>query len=234
MTPPAATAARPLRAPARRAPARHAPARPAPARPARVRRPPRNNLLEHSSRTFLGQSALVSRLGRALASVPEHRLLDRLVRGRFWIGFVAFALLGIVAMQLSLLKLNTGIGRALEHQSLLERQNATLRDEVSSLSAGDRVETQAARAGMVVAAPGSITFLKAGGSGVARRAAKAMMPPAATAVASGGTSGAASGASTGAASGASTGAASGTSSGAASGTPTRTTTGTPTGTVSGG
>jgi hypothetical protein len=109
--------------------------------------------------------------------VPEHRLLDRLVRGRFWIGFVAFALLGIVGLQLSLLKLNTGIGRAIEHQNLLERQNATLRAQVSSLSSGDRVETQAARMGMVVAAPGAIRFLSAGGRGTAARAARAMTAP---------------------------------------------------------
>jgi hypothetical protein len=130
--------------------------------------------------------ALVPRLGRALAAVPEHRLLDRLVRGRFWIGFVAFALLGIVGLQLSLLKLNTGIGRAIEHQGLLERQNATLRAQVSSLSSGDRVETEAARMSMVVAPPGAIRFLSAGGRGTAARAARAMTAPAA-ASASGGT-----------------------------------------------
>src|SRR5205807_438415 len=71
------------------------------------------------------------------------------------------------------------IGRALEHQSLLERQNATLRAEVSSLSSGDRVETRAAAAGMVIAPPGAIRFLAAGGHGTAIHAARAMTAPAA-------------------------------------------------------
>jgi hypothetical protein len=154
----AATASAPLRAPVRRTPSR--------------RRQP-------------VAPALVPRLGRALAAVPEHRLLDRLVRGRFWIGFVAFALLGIVGLQLSLLKLNTGIGRAIEHQGLLERQNATLRAQVSSLSSGDRVETEAARMSMVVAPPGAIRFLSAGGRGTAARAARAMTAPAAASASAG-------------------------------------------------
>ncbi len=114
------------------------------------------------------------RLAPALARVPDHRVLDRMMRGRLWIGAIAFALLGIVAMQLSLLKLNTGIGRALEHESLLRRQNATLRFDVSNLSAGDRVETQAVRMGMTMASPGAIHFLSAGGSDQVRRAARSL------------------------------------------------------------
>ena len=46
------------------------------------------------------------------ATARSSRLLDRLIRGRAWIVLIGFALLGIVAMQVSLLKLNAGIGRA--------------------------------------------------------------------------------------------------------------------------
>lgn len=155
------------------------------------------------------------RLAPALARIPDHRFLDRVVRGRLWIGCIAFALLGIVAMQLSLLKLNTGIGRALEHESLLRRQNATLRYDVSNLSGGDRVETQAVRMGMTMASPGAIHFLSAGGSDQARRAARSLdaSPPASpssgsgTSASAGATSNASTGspASAGATSNASTG-----------------------------
>ena len=77
-----------------------------------------------------------------------HRLLDRLIRGRLWIGLVAFALIGIVTLQLVLLKLNAGIGRALEREALLQRENAALSIENSELAAGEQVESQAEHAGM--------------------------------------------------------------------------------------
>ena len=95
------------------------------------------------------RSALIS----ALESLAQHRLLDRLIRGRTWIGIVAFALIGIVTLQLGLLKLNGGIGRALEHEAVLQRQNAALSIENSELAAGTRVEARAAQLGMAFAAP---------------------------------------------------------------------------------
>ena len=104
------------------------------------------------------------RLLGALAALPDARLLDRLIRGRLWIGLVAFALIGIVAMQLMLLKLNTGIGHAIEHEQLLQRQNASLEIAVSGAAAPDRVELQAQRLGMSPAAPGAIQFLSGSGS----------------------------------------------------------------------
>ena len=57
---------------------------------------------------------LVVGLLGAAETLSSNRLLDRLIRGRMWIGIVAFALIGIVTLQLGLLKLNSGIGRALE------------------------------------------------------------------------------------------------------------------------
>ena len=60
-----------------------------------------------------------------LRGLPDHRVIDRLLRGRVWICFVGVALMGIVAMQVSLLKLNSGIGRAVETTSTLERQNSS-------------------------------------------------------------------------------------------------------------
>ncbi len=149
-----------------------APARPVAPGSRRISGPARGNASVRAP--ALSTLPLHLRLAPAVARIPDHRVLDRMVRGRLWIGAIAFALLGIVAMQLSLLKLNTGIGRALEHESLLRRQNATLRYDVSNLSAGDRVETQAVRMGMTMASPGAIHFLSAGGSDQARRAARSL------------------------------------------------------------
>ena len=149
-----------------------APARPAPSASRRVSGPARATAPVQAAP--FSPEPLRLRLAPALARIPDHRLLDRMVRGRLWIGCIAFALLGIVAMQLSLLKLNTGIGRAFEHEALLGRQNAALRYDVSNLSAGDRVETQAVRMGMTMASPGAIHFLSASGSAQFRRAARSL------------------------------------------------------------
>jgi hypothetical protein len=117
----------------------------------------------------------------ALGRVPRSRLLDRLIQGRISIAFVAFALIGIVTMQLGLLKLNAGIGRALEHEALLQRENAALSIENSELAAGDRVELQAGRLGMGLTSPGDLRFLTLGSpSFEARRAAAALTAPVAS------------------------------------------------------
>jgi hypothetical protein len=94
-----------------------------------------------------------------MASLSRHRVLDRLIGGRTWIAFVAFALIGIVTMQLGLLKLNGGIGRALEHEALLQRENAALSIEDSELASGSTVQSRAARFGMELAPLPGLLFL---------------------------------------------------------------------------
>ena len=66
-------------------------------------------------------------------TLPDSRALDRLIRGRTWVAVIAVALIGIVAMQVHMLGLNAGIGRAVEKTSTLEQQNTALRLEVSRL-----------------------------------------------------------------------------------------------------
>jgi cell division protein FtsL len=106
-----------------------------------------------------------------LEALAQHRLLERLIRGRTWIGIVAFALIGIVTLQLGLLKLNGGIGRALEHEAALQRQNAALSIENSELAAGSRVEARAAQLGMAFVPVGSLRFLSSSSHGDIGKAA---------------------------------------------------------------
>jgi len=80
-------------------------------------------------------------------------------------------------MQLWLLKLNGGIGRAIEHEGYLQRANATLSAENSAMSAGDLVERQAALAGMTIVAPGKLIFLHTRGSTDERLAAARLAQP---------------------------------------------------------
>ena len=127
--------------------------------------------------------AVALRVAEAAMEVSGSRTMDRLVRSRAWVVIVAFGLIGIVAMQVSLLKLNSGIGRAVETAATLERANATLRGEVSRLSSGDRVQALAGSRGYVMPEPADVTFLRAGSlrSDGARAARRMRAPDPATA-----------------------------------------------------
>ena len=71
-------------------------------------------------------------------ALPDHRVVDRLLRSRLWIWALGIALLGVVTMQVSLLKLNSGISRAVETTTTLERQNAALEESITKLTATGR------------------------------------------------------------------------------------------------
>jgi len=105
------------------------------------------------------------------------RPLDRLIRGRTWIALIAFALIGIVTLQLLVLKLNANIGRALVREGQLQRENAALSIESSELAAGERVETQAAHLGMQLVPDGALRFLSINPKGDIARAARALSAP---------------------------------------------------------
>jgi cell division protein FtsB len=126
-----------------------------------------------------GSTGLFERLSR----LPDHRVVDRLLRSRLWIWVIGLALGGIVAMQVSLLKLNTGISRAVEASATLERQNAGLESEIAKMSSGDRIQESARRTGMVEPPAGSVGYLKIRPGVDARRAVRVMKPPSAEALA---------------------------------------------------
>ena len=109
---------------------------------------------------------------RALA---DSRFLDRLIRGRLWIPIVAAGLMGIVFMQVSMLKLNAGIGRAVQSAATLERQNANMRAAVSGMESGTRIDAAARRLGMVVPVDGSTHYVTAATRGLAATAASRMI-----------------------------------------------------------
>jgi cell division protein FtsL len=116
------------------------------------------------------------RLGATAMRVGDARLLDRLVRGRAWIAIVAVGLLGIVFMQVSLLKLNAGISRAVTAADTLDRQNSTLRGDISNLDSGERIQAVAAKLGMITPAAGDVHYLD-GREANGARAAASIKPP---------------------------------------------------------
>jgi len=126
------------------------------------------------------------RLAHAARGLPDSPFIDRLLAGRVWVAVVAIALIGIVFMQVSLLRLNAGIGESVERQANLERQNAALRADVSSLSAGPRIQEVAGGLGMLMAPAGDVRYLDVGGADstlLGDRAAHVMAAPSAQALA---------------------------------------------------
>jgi hypothetical protein len=124
-------------------------------------------------------------LAERAARARPVRSLRRLLAGRVGIVLVAFSLIGIVTLQLGLLKLNGGIGRALEHEALLQRENAALSIENSEMAAGDRVEFGAAGIGMEYVPPGALKALSVHSGSDASRAASALRAPLSSAAPSG-------------------------------------------------
>jgi hypothetical protein len=146
--------------------------RPAPARPRRVSGPLRPAPAAGAA-VRRGTTGVFERI-RAL---PETRFVDGLLRGRAWIWLIGLLLGGIVAMQVSLLKLNAGISRAVTTSATLERQNADLEAGIARMSSGDRVRAEALKEGMVSPLPGGVEYLTARGERDATRAARRMQPP---------------------------------------------------------
>jgi hypothetical protein len=122
-----------------------------------------------------GTTTILPRFARVRA-LPEHRMVDRLLRSRLWIWALGVMLGGIVTMQVSLLKLNSGISRAVETTTTLERQNGDLQARIASLSATDHVQQGALQLGMVMPAPDAVDYLTAGPRDPSR-AVSAMQPP---------------------------------------------------------
>jgi outer membrane biosynthesis protein TonB len=152
--------------------------RPAPRSPRRVSgptRPPRA-ALAGAGGAAVARPPLSLRLGRRAMRVGDARVLDRLVRGRAWIAIVAAALIGIVFMQVSMLKLNAGVSRAVTAADTLERQNSSLRADISKLDSGERVQDAAANLGMTTRPAGDVRYLDAERASAARAAAS-IKPP---------------------------------------------------------
>ena len=121
-------------------------------------------------------SALTGRAHAFLRNLPDHALVDRAVRGRAWIPILGVMLVGIVAMQVEMLKLGTSTGRAIERGTALQNRNELLRANVSALADDQRIERLAAGMGMVMPQPTVVGFLTARSANAARAASSIHAP----------------------------------------------------------
>ena len=126
------------------------------------------------------QPARPSARGRSASSahLPDHSLLDRLIRGRVWIALLGVMLVGIVAMQVEVLKLGASMGRNIRQATVLQGHNEALRASVAALADDQRIEALAAKQGMVMPAPSDVAFLPVASTAVVQRAVSDIHAPA--------------------------------------------------------
>jgi cell division protein FtsL len=112
-----------------------------------------------------------------LRALPDHRWLDSLLRSRAWIWIMGIGLGGIVFMQVSLLKMNAGIGMDVQKSTELQHANAALEEQVAELSSGERIADQAGKLGLIVPNAGDVGYLTVRAQVDAARAAQNMTAP---------------------------------------------------------
>jgi hypothetical protein len=105
---------------------------------------------------------LAARAAAYVRALPDHSLLDRIIRGRVWIPLLGVLLAGIVAMQVEVLKLNAATGVSLQRTTSLQNERDLLEASVAQLADDQRIESRAAQMGMVMPAPSQVKFLSAG------------------------------------------------------------------------
>jgi hypothetical protein len=115
---------------------------------------------------------------RRAAAAPRGALvLDRLLRGRAWVACVGVLLAGIVFLNVSVLELGEGIARTSESVNELQRDNIALRKKYARLASSERIQSAAAKRGLVLPAPGRVRYLRSRPAADGRRAAKTITKP---------------------------------------------------------
>jgi hypothetical protein len=148
-------------------------ARTAPVGPRRVSGPSRRPLPAVPALPQRGRTGPFERLSR----IPDHRVVDRLLRGRACILVIGIMLGGIVAMQVSLLRLNAGISRAVQTKDTLELKNSALQAAIAAGTSGERIREAAIAHRMVDPEAGDTRYLRARPATDPRHAVRRMEPP---------------------------------------------------------
>jgi len=155
--------------------------KPAPGRsPVPKRAPVRDRTSER--RPGVAGRSLARRTLGAVVALPDLPLLDRIVRGRTWIALLGAMLVGIVTMQVEMLKLGRQIGVATSQATVLESRNELLRASVAGLSNVQRIEQLAVQKGLVMPPPTGVGFVSGASyqSQIARALANIHAPSAST------------------------------------------------------
>ena len=149
--------------------------------PAPLRLPPAPRRVSGPARHPRAASAPPVVASARWLSVIDHPWLDRLIRGRAWIAIVAAALLGIVAVQVVLLRLGAQISAETTQVNSLIAHNETVSATIAGMEASGGAYGASATAKMVDPPPDDVTYMHAN-SGDAARAAAIMTSPSAAAI----------------------------------------------------
>ena len=156
---------------ARAAAARAVPARQP--RPATRRRPATRPATRPAPRTAPRRRSSTGQMRAVVVSAPMG-LMDRLLRGRLWIGLVFALLAGIVFLNVTLLQVNREITTLTTEAADLNRENSALRDKIAKEAAPEQIQTLAVSAGFKLPAPDEVLYLTADPANDARLAAQAL------------------------------------------------------------
>jgi hypothetical protein len=144
-----------------------------PARPARASRaataPPVPRRLPAAAPAF---GPFAQRALRTARTLRDSHAVDRLVRGRVWIGLLGVLLIGLVGLNVSLLKLNAAAGRNAEWAKKLRVENADLRARVSRLHSAAHIQAEGRKQGLVMPAAADVHYLTVNPARDAHNAAK--------------------------------------------------------------
>jgi hypothetical protein len=120
----------------------------------------------------VGLQRVWSRAAGAARRLRDSHAVDRVVRGRIWIALLGALLIGLVGLNVSLLKLNAAAGRNAEWAKKLRVENADLQARVSRLRSAARIQDAGAAMGLVMPAAADVHYLNVDGRRDARLAAK--------------------------------------------------------------
>jgi hypothetical protein len=103
----------------------------------------------------------VGRTAVAVSGLADSGLVHRLTRGRLWIGALTTLLVGIVSLNVLALSFNASSSRVGRQADALDRETSALRAKIATDGASnERVQTAAAKLGLIVPEPGSVGYLR--------------------------------------------------------------------------
>ena len=102
----------------------------------------------------------VGRTAGAVGAVADSGAVVKLTKGRLWIPTLAVLLVGIVALNVGALGLNAASSKVAGQADGLNRHNTALRARIATELSSERVQTEAARLGLIVPAPGEARFVE--------------------------------------------------------------------------
>jgi cell division protein FtsL len=114
---------------------------------------------------FVPDSVVATPLPRARPrprAVPRRKAQRRVRGGVFWIATFAAVLVGVVALNVAVLRVNMHVSRLDRTQLELQAQNAALSSNVSSAASAQRIEQAAHKLGYVPAPASDTSYIELG------------------------------------------------------------------------